>query len=185
MFRGPELSQNGTFAAKRKSNSGMNSTGISLISLKFSRYSTSLRRKQRRAALRTSRRARVVDDGPTARNALIRRRRDAVLDPADETLERVVHVRLQKFELGEVAAALAVALDVVAVLHFVEPVLGSFTRGDDGVAERPRVPVDRQERVHRALDGNQRLADVAVRRDSPHALREVKRPETRRIVVLL
>src|SRR5437667_11842999 len=110
---------------------------------------------------------------PPARDALARGRHDAALDPADEAPERVVRVRLQKFELREVAAALAVALDVVAVLDFVEAVLGGSARGDHRVAERPRVPVDRQERVHRALEGNQRLADVAVGRDSLHALREV------------
>jgi hypothetical protein len=36
-----------------------------------------------------------------------------------------VHVRLQELELREVAAALAVALDLVAVLHLVQAMRGS------------------------------------------------------------
>src|SRR6266446_2845124 len=133
-----------------------------------------LGRQQRRATLGPSRHARIVDDRAAARDALARGRHDAALDPADETLERVVHVRLQELELREVAAALAVALDVVAVLDFVEAVLGSSARGDHRVAERPRVPVDRQEGVHRALEGNQRPADVAVGRDVADARREME-----------
>src|SRR5439155_434416 len=89
----------------------------------------------------------------------------ASLHPVDEQLKGSVSVRLDELELREVAAALAVPLDVVAVLDLVVPVQRGAPGGNDGVAEGSPVALDRQERVHRALQCDQRPGDVAVRRD--------------------
>src|SRR5438270_14095773 len=59
--------------------------------------------------------------GP-ARNALVWRERSAVLDVVDELVERVLRRGLDFLEL--VRERLLIRLDVVPVLHLVEPVLG-------------------------------------------------------------
>src|SRR5439155_1036010 len=88
--------------------------------------------------------------------------RDGRPYPVDEQLKGSVSVRLDELELREVAAALAVPLDVIAVLDLVVPVQRGAPGGNDGVAERSPVALDRQERVHRALQCDQRPGDVAV-----------------------
>src|SRR3989449_5977619 len=77
----------------------------------------------------------------------------------------VTGVQTCALPICEVAAALAVPLDVIAVLDLVVPVQRGAPGGNDGVAERSPVALDRQERVHRALQCDQRPGDVAVRRD--------------------
>ena len=63
---------------------------------------------------------RVARDRAALRNALARRQRRLVFDMIDEEVERLLRVRLDQHELGE---RRDVRLDVIAVLHFVQPVL--------------------------------------------------------------
>jgi len=52
---------------------------------------------------------------------LIGRKRDAVLDVLDHQIERVLRVRLDVFELFR--ENVLVAVEVIAVLDFVEPII--------------------------------------------------------------
>src|SRR3989441_6822302 len=141
--------------------------------------------QQRRAPLRLPCRAGIRHDRAAARDALARRRENASLDPVDQELKGSVSVGLDELELREVAAALAVPLDVVTVLDLVVPVQGGAPGPDDGVAERPSVALDRQERVHRALQRDQGPRDIAVRRDLADAGREMERLAARCVVIVL
>src|SRR5205823_10439597 len=91
--------------------------------------------EQLRAPFLPAGRAGICHERAAARDALARRGRRAALDPVDEQLERSVGVRLDELELLEVAAALAVPLDVVAVLDLVVAVEPCPPGGHHGVAE--------------------------------------------------
>ena len=72
-----------------------------------------------------SRLRRRVGDLAAARNALIGRQRRAALDLPDEQIEGALRVRLDQLELRE---HVLVSLDVVSVLHLVQPVRGGRGR---------------------------------------------------------
>src|SRR5437870_13782117 len=129
---------------------------------------TFLGHKETRAVSRLRRR---IGDVTAARDALARWQRRAALHVAHQHVESALCVRLNELELRE---DVLVGLDMVAVLHLVEAIGGSavvpivilaialfFRGGFDLAGVRPRVVLDRQQRVHRPGYGNERTADLA------------------------
>ena len=97
-----------------------------------------------------------------------------MLNIFDRQVKGVLRVRLDQLELRE---GVLVGLDVVAVLHLVKPVCRPLMllisslmilvgkSGSDGARISAGVKVDRQQRIRRAGDCDQRLSDVAGCRD--------------------
>ena len=85
-------------------------------------------------------------------DALTRRQIAMVLDGTDQEIEGLLCVRLYEFELRE---GLLVGVDVVAVLHFVEPIGRSVLIGiglyyhSHATRIGTRIIVNRQQRIHR------------------------------------
>src|SRR5262249_34286133 len=106
----------------------------------------------------------VLGDRAAARNALAWRQFGLVLDGTHQQIERLERMRLDKFELRKGHLE---CLDWVAVFHFVETVARARLRGllprYRGHAARigTSIGVDRQQRVHRACDGDERPANAA------------------------
>src|SRR5262244_271480 len=94
-----------------------------------------------------------------------------MLNIVDQQVKGVLRVRLDQLELRE---DILVGLDVVAVLYLVKPICRALMRqvttlmilvgrsGRYGPRISAGVKVDRQQRVHRAGDCDQRLSDVPV-----------------------
>ena len=97
-----------------------------------------------------------------------------MLDVFHQQVKGVLRVRLDQLELRE---RILVGLDVVAVLHLVKTICRVPMRlvstlmisvgksGNHGARISTGVKVDRQQRIHRASDCDQRLSDVAGCRD--------------------
>ena len=118
---------------------------------------------------------------PAARHALIGRQRRAALHLLDDAGRTRAARAARSARAAGSGRRVLVGLDVVAVLHFVQPVRARARRrrvvgprGRDACAwPRPlrlarvgaRVVVDRQQRVHGARDRDQRPLDLARRRE--------------------
>ena len=107
----------------------------------------------------------VFVDRAATRDALARRQFGMVFDGADQQIERVPRMWLDKFELREFDREV---IDVVAVLHLVEAVGGIFRRvgivarcHSHTARIRASIVVNRQQRVHRAGYGDERPANAA------------------------
>jgi len=93
------------------------------------------------------------------RDALTRRQIGMVLDGTDQEIEGLLCVRLYEFELRE---GLLVGVNVVAVLHFVEPISRNLLIyvglhcGSHATRIGTRVVVNRQQRIQCPGDGNKR-----------------------------
>ena len=106
----------------------------------------------------------VFVDRAAARDALARRQVGMIFNSTDQHIERVLCMRLDKFELRECQLE---GFDVVAVLHLVEAVswdflVGILARcGSYTACIGASIIVNRQQRIHRASDGDERSADAA------------------------
>src|SRR5271165_138289 len=117
-------------------------------------------------------------DRAAARDALVRRKGGAVLDRIRQQVKGVLCVRLDQLELRK---GVLVGFDVVTILHLIEtvrraqqlaiavvsaPLLMPCRQGGGyGTRIGAGVQVDRQQRVQRPGHRDQRLSDVAGRRD--------------------
>jgi hypothetical protein len=133
-----------------------------------------------REELRTvSRLCRSGGNVAPVRDALAGRERHSLLHLLHEEVEGFLRVRHDELELRK---PVLIRLDVVAVLHFVETVGGiPLPENPPVIVERgfhlaricACMVVDRQQRVHRAGDGDQRLLDVARRGEIGHVRADV------------
>src|SRR5215469_2710021 len=100
----------------------------------------------------------VIANFFAARDALARRQRTVMLDVVDQPVECLLGVRLDQLELR---VERFVAFDVITVLHLVEAVfaVSMVMRGDLG-GVCARVPINRQQPVHRPGDGDQRPSNA-------------------------
>jgi hypothetical protein len=117
-------------------------------------------------------------DRAAARDALVRGKGRAVLHRFRHQVKGALCMRLDQLELRK---GILVGLDVVAVLHLVEAVFGTLIfavtvasvplaipsrhASRNGTRIGAGVEVDRQQRIHCAGHGDQRLSDIAVRCD--------------------
>src|ERR1700730_10015655 len=107
-------------------------------------------------------------------NALVRREIGPALDVVGQQIEGALRVRLDQLELPE---GVLVSLDVIAVLYLVKAINRTMTQviailsilvgksSGDGALIGAGVEIDRPKCVHRSGDGDQRLADLAGRRN--------------------
>src|SRR5215469_2057142 len=100
----------------------------------------------------------IIPNFVAARDALARRQRTVMLDVVDQPVECLLGVRLDQLELR---VERFVAFDVITVLHLVEAVfaVSMVMRGDLG-SVCARVPINRQQPVHRPGDGDQRPSNA-------------------------